>query len=182
MSPMRCDAEGARAFGQTWESLAERLIREAQERGEFDDLPGHGKRLRIRQNPWAGEKAVGYSLLENAHVAPPWTEADKEVRRLVAERDGLMERAARGSPLMRRTFERQLTDLVTQHNQAVEQLNAEAPTPRQHRRRLILADELAALAHAAEESEALSEQVSSGHEPGGGSSEAGRRSTGRSQP
>jgi hypothetical protein len=31
--------------GTSWESFVEKQIREARERGEFDDLPGHGKPL-----------------------------------------------------------------------------------------------------------------------------------------
>lgn len=34
-----------RSAGHRWESWADRQIREAQERGEFDDLPGAGKPL-----------------------------------------------------------------------------------------------------------------------------------------
>jgi DnaJ-like protein len=37
-------------MAERYESAADRLIREAQERGEFDNLPGAGKPLRIR-NP-----------------------------------------------------------------------------------------------------------------------------------
>jgi hypothetical protein len=35
-----------------YESMIERAIREAQERGEFDDLPGAGKPLRDRGQPY----------------------------------------------------------------------------------------------------------------------------------
>jgi Domain of unknown function (DUF1992) len=37
-------------MAERYESAADRLVREAQERGEFDNLPGAGKPLRIR-NP-----------------------------------------------------------------------------------------------------------------------------------
>ncbi len=30
-------------FGSEWESWVDRLVREAEQRGEFDDLPGQGK-------------------------------------------------------------------------------------------------------------------------------------------
>lgn len=42
--------------------VAERKIREAQERGEFDDLPGKGKPIadidRIRGDGWWAERTV----------------------------------------------------------------------------------------------------------------------------
>jgi hypothetical protein len=53
-------AEANRRSGETWESYAERLIREAQEGGEFDHLP-KGKPLPLTGAPppegwWAKEK------------------------------------------------------------------------------------------------------------------------------
>ena len=36
---------------ENWESPVERAIREAQERGEFDNLPGAGKPLRNLGSP-----------------------------------------------------------------------------------------------------------------------------------
>ena len=38
--------------GQSWESWVERQIREARERGEFDDLPGAGKPIPGLQKPY----------------------------------------------------------------------------------------------------------------------------------
>ena len=37
-----------------WESWVERAISEAQERGDFDNLPGQGQRLIIAENREAG--------------------------------------------------------------------------------------------------------------------------------
>jgi hypothetical protein len=130
---------------RSWESLSERLIREAQERGEFDDLPLHGKPLPKRHNPHAGDWALAYEMLGSAGVAPPWIESDKDARARLAERDRIMAVARRTLPIARSTLARQLTAAVTAHNAAVSRLNAEAPTDRQHRRALVLADELAAL-------------------------------------
>ena len=80
---VRKDADGVRSIGPTWESLTERIIREAQERGEFDDLPGHGRPLAVDENPYAGEMALAYPPApQRPSVAPPWIEADKEARRL----------------------------------------------------------------------------------------------------
>src|SRR5439155_11046154 len=52
MSPIRREDDHVE-LGATWEDLVERKIREAQERGDFDDLAGQGRPLRIDKNPYA---------------------------------------------------------------------------------------------------------------------------------
>ena len=54
-------------------------------------------RLPIEDDSAAGERALGFRVLRNAGVAPPWIEADKEVRDLLAQRDALLARAAAAS-------------------------------------------------------------------------------------
>jgi hypothetical protein len=142
VSPIRRDAEGRAIADRSWEGITERLIREAQERGEFEDLPLHGKPLRAHRNPYVGEMALAFDMLQDAGMAPPWIEADKEARAWLETRDAIRATAAAGSPAVRRTLERRLTEAVRRHNAAVDRLNAAAPTPRQHRARLVLADEL----------------------------------------
>ena len=141
--PNRIDEHGVRQVAPTWESLVDRQIREAMEDGRFDDLPHHGERLPVEDETYAGEWALAFRMLRNAGVAPPWIEADKEVRELLARRDAVLARAA-GATSFGRTRERAaLEGLVVQINAAVARLNAEAPTPRQHRAPLRLEDELA---------------------------------------
>src|SRR4051812_29273020 len=58
--------------GVSWESFVERQIREAQENGEFDDLPGHGQPLRDIDRPrdelwWVRSKLRD----EDVSIAPP---------------------------------------------------------------------------------------------------------------
>ena len=86
----------------------------------------------------AGERALGFRVLRNAGVAPPWIEADKEVRQFLARRDVLLARApaAGTSPLARARLHRGFEHVVAEANRAIERLNAEAPTDRQHRRPL----------------------------------------------
>jgi hypothetical protein len=148
VSPIRRDAEGRAIVDRGWEGVTERLIREAQERGEFEDLPHHGKPLPARRNPYAGEMALAYDLLQDAGMAPPWIEADKEARAWLDKRDALLRTAGSSSAAMRRTLERELATIVARHNAAVDRINAGAPTTRQHRTHLVLADELIALTQA----------------------------------
>jgi hypothetical protein len=140
---IRRDAEGVERTAPSWETLAERLIREAQEAGRFDDLPRRGQRLPVEDETLAGEMAMAFRVLRNAGAAPPWIEADKEARRLEAEIEVLLGRSDRLRGLGRRRARERLVDDVRAHRVAVERLSVLAPTPRQHRRRL---DEAALLA------------------------------------
>jgi DnaJ homolog subfamily C member 28 len=145
--PNRIDEHGARSVAPTWESLVDRQIREAMQAGMFDDLPYAGERLPLEDETFAGDMAMAFRVLRNAGVAPPWIEADKDVRALLVRRDAILGRAARARPsaYVRRRDRADLEHLVTELNAAVARLNAEAPTYRQHRRPLVAADELARL-------------------------------------
>ena len=99
MVAKRRDGEGKLSVGPTWESIVERQIREAMEDGAFDELPYQGEPIPLDDDSAAGERALGFRMLRNAGVAPPWIEADKEVRDLLAERDALLARATVASPL-----------------------------------------------------------------------------------
>ena len=132
------------------ESLIDRQLREAAENGAFNDLPYRGERIPLEDDTAAGDWALAHRMLRNANMAPPWIETDKEIRALLADRARLIERAARSSALQRPRDRAELTRLVGAINAAILRLNHEAPTDRQHRRRLDLDAELAALAAAHE--------------------------------
>ena len=64
-----------------WETAVEKTIREAMERGEFDNISGKGKPLDLGVNPFVPEEMrQTFRILENAGVAPDWIEQDKEIR------------------------------------------------------------------------------------------------------
>jgi hypothetical protein len=135
----RRDAEGRIQTGPTWESLVDRQIRAAQEAGQFENLPHHGAPLPKDDNPLAGDWELAFHMLKNAGVAPPWVEATKELRGMLARRDAIIERASADRRLRDHAA---LEELVTEINMAVARLNAEAPSAA-HRAPLRLADELA---------------------------------------
>jgi len=58
----------------------EEQIRDAMERGLFDNLPGYGKPLNLDDNAYVGDKAMGYHLLKNNGYAPAEVELIKEIR------------------------------------------------------------------------------------------------------
>ena len=127
------------------EPLIERQIREAMADGRFDDLPHQGRRLPIEDDSAAGDWAQAFRMLRSQGFAPPWIEADKAIRRLLDERDRLVSRA-RGAGAVGTVRRRaEITRIVDAVNREVAVLNAEAPSPRQHRRPLDLPAELAAL-------------------------------------
>lgn len=125
----------------------EEQIREAQARGAFDNLPGAGQPLKLESNPYAGEKALGYSLLKNNGYAPAEIELAKEIRQELARLDAQrVTLAQRGRALRRRriapfasekhayntavtnaltTYENQLREL----NRKILTLNLTAPPP-----------------------------------------------------
>ncbi len=143
---LRRDSEGRLQAAPDWETLVERQIREAIHDGRFDDLPHRGEPLPTDDHPYARDRWLAFHVLRNAGVAPPWIEADKEVRELLARRERLLARAAAGpapSAGARRRDRAALEELIIRVNAAIARLNAEAPTERQHRRPLALAVELA---------------------------------------
>jgi hypothetical protein len=140
----RLDAEGRLQVGPTWESLVERQLREAMEEGAFDELPYQGERLPLEDDSAAGDWAMAYRMIRNAGAAPPWIEADKEVRRLFDRRDAILARAARSRVPSQRD-RAALEAVIIEINGAIARLNAEAPTDRQHRRPLDIREELARL-------------------------------------
>jgi hypothetical protein len=80
-------------------AIAERKIREAMERGEFDDLPGKGKPLDLSDEPRIPEELrVAYKLLKNAGYLPPELELHNEIvrlRDLIAAAEDGAEKSAR---------------------------------------------------------------------------------------
>ncbi|MBV8719293.1 MAG: DUF1992 domain-containing protein [Chloroflexi bacterium] len=60
-----------------WESAIDKQIREAEERGDFDNLPGKGKPLRL--DNWDAEWGMAYHVLKNAGETLPWIALRKEI-------------------------------------------------------------------------------------------------------
>jgi hypothetical protein len=72
--------------GMSWESFAERRIREAMQAGCFDNLPGTGKPIPGIDDPpdpdwWVKQKIKN----EGLSIVPPILEARRELERTLAE-------------------------------------------------------------------------------------------------
>ena len=65
------------------DAIAEERIREAQSRGEFDDLPGAGAPLDLEDDAMVPEELrAAYRLLKNAGYVPPELEIHREIREI----------------------------------------------------------------------------------------------------
>ena len=79
------DAEG-NATGGTYQSWVDRQIAAAQERGEFDNLPGAGKPLTHLGNPddpdWWVRRLIARGSLDMSAALPPQLALRKQAREL----------------------------------------------------------------------------------------------------
>jgi hypothetical protein len=64
---------------RVWRDLVEEILGEARDNGEFDNLPGKGKPLRLQDDVFSGDKALAYHLLKNNDLAPPEIERGKQI-------------------------------------------------------------------------------------------------------
>jgi hypothetical protein len=66
-----------------FQKIIEKRIKEAQKRGEFDDLPGSGEPLSIEDDSHVPEDLrLAYKILKNADCLPPELELKREIRQM----------------------------------------------------------------------------------------------------
>jgi hypothetical protein len=66
---------------QGFEKIVEERILKAQKKGEFENLIGSGKPLRINENWYIPEELrLAYKILKNADCVPPEIELKKEIK------------------------------------------------------------------------------------------------------
>jgi hypothetical protein len=83
-----------------WESAIDKQIREAQERGDFDNLPGQGQPL--PSGSWGeGEWALAYHVLKQAGETLPWISLGREIEVARARLDSLLQEVPKLSPAQR---------------------------------------------------------------------------------
>ena len=74
--------------------IVEQRIREAQEKGEFDNLEGSGKPLDLAADQSVAEELrLAYKILKNADCLPPEIELKKEIRQTEELLAGMSETA-----------------------------------------------------------------------------------------
>ena len=148
-----------------WESAVDKTIREAIERGDFENLPGKGKPQDLDGNPFVPEEMrQAFRILENAGVAPDWIEQDKQIR---AEKSALAQMLGKQSQWLKEKTARLKTlapdQMIAEHehlarsrdqilaryrdraaalNKTIDTFNLQAPNAQMHHARLQIEDEI----------------------------------------
>ena len=96
-----------------WESAIDQQIREAQERGDFDRLPGYGQPLPNEE--WDGDWGLAYHVLKQAGETLPWITLGREIEAAQERLRQQLERARvlRPGPERDRARARYLSDAAT---------------------------------------------------------------------
>jgi DnaJ family protein C protein 28 len=126
---------GRKLPGQRWADVIEEQIRAAQERGDFDNLPGAGKPLKLDDNPYAGERALAFHLLKENGLLPRELDLGREVdadlaraEKLLAElrreRDWLLHRPEFSRAKAQATYARMRADYAARYEEALRQIRS----------------------------------------------------------
>jgi len=132
------------------ESAIDKQIREAMERGDFDNLRGKGKPLNLARDPNVPQDwELAFSILKNAGYAPDWIETLKLVRaaqdklfapfqRFLAHPPANEKERVRLQKKLVEEFRAQAAEL----NRLIDTFNLKAPTPQVHLRRIRIEHEI----------------------------------------
>ena len=71
-----------------WESAVDQQIREAHERGDFDNLPGRGRPL--PSEPWDDDWGLAHHILRQAGETLPWISLARDIESAQAKLDALL--------------------------------------------------------------------------------------------
>lgn len=148
MSPLDC------------RDITERKIREAWKAGHFDDLPGRGRPLDLRENPFVKpEWRLAHRIIANAGFTPDWIELNKTIRAEAAQCRKLLEdqllwaNKALSSPDDRQEIDVELDDVyhwtidsytqrATRLNEKIEIFNLMVPLMRLQKHKVLIGEEL----------------------------------------
>ncbi len=84
------------------EAIAEERIRAAQERGEFDALPGAGRPLNLDDDAHVPEELrMAWRVLKNAGCLPPELEAEREINNAMELLSAMTDEAERYRQMQR---------------------------------------------------------------------------------
>lgn len=78
-------AQGAVTRNGSGVHWMEEVIRQAQNRGDFDNLPGKGRPLELAEDdPFGGDDAKAYKILKDAGFVPEWIELRNQIAREIS--------------------------------------------------------------------------------------------------
>jgi DnaJ family protein C protein 28 len=127
--------QGARKLrNKRFHDYIEEIIHEAQERGDFDHLPGAGKPLNLDDDTGAGDKALGYRLLKSNDCLPTELELAKEIRterertetklaRVIHRGETLRARRVPPFPSEKRAFNAMVEKTAAEYDKTLRELN-----------------------------------------------------------
>lgn len=135
--------------GQSWGDYVEQQIRDAMERGEFDNLRGSGKPQEFASHVGDPSLAMANQIVRDAGFVPAWIDLEREIEREQKDAEDAVLRswrwreAVRGDAIedpqwvarewrkARELFEQKLRAL----NSKILTLNLQLPPPMAHRQR-----------------------------------------------
>jgi DnaJ family protein C protein 28 len=121
-----------------YESLVDKLIREAMERGEFENLEGSGQPIDLSENPFEDpEVRTAHRLLRNAGFAPAWIEEMKDIDSRLREAEAVLRRARKLYPINSAQWKRAVTEFreaVVELNQRLRLYNLKTPVVKLQRK------------------------------------------------
>ncbi|MDZ4770346.1 MAG: DUF1992 domain-containing protein [Chloroflexota bacterium] len=107
-------------------SLIDEIIREAQSRGEFDNLPGSGKKLALDADVHTPDDLkLAYRVMKENDLLPDWIAQGKALEKT---RAALIARITRSSPI-----DDALAAVVARYNSEVLTFNLKLPSGIPHR-------------------------------------------------
>ncbi|PGO21569.1 enterochelin esterase [Bacillus cereus] len=71
-----------KVWSYTYEDHISSIVKEAEKKGSFDNLPGKGKPLNLDNDLSYNPEKQLYRTLKNNHVLPRWIELSKEINDL----------------------------------------------------------------------------------------------------
>lgn len=102
-----------------FDKIVEERIRKAQRKGEFENLSGSGKPLKLEEDRHIAEELrLSYKILKNADCLPPEVELKKEIERSEDLLRGMEETAEKYSNLKKLNF--LIMKLNTMRNKSVD--------------------------------------------------------------
>jgi DnaJ family protein C protein 28 len=126
------------ADNRRYYNYVEEQIRDAQERGDFDRLPGSGKPLDLASDYYAGDRAQGYRLLKSNGYAPFEIELAKEIRNEVKRMESRLARVHNQGQKLRSRRVPPFPSEKRAYNAAVEKMSSEyAATLRELNRKIL---------------------------------------------
>jgi Domain of unknown function (DUF1992). len=116
-------------------SRVEEVIREAQERGEFDNLAGMGKPLELDPHREAGDNAMAYHVLKNSGNVPLEIALLQQIDGEIARAQGRIARVSHMSRKLRRrrmplfasekrAFNAEVEQTATAYDEALRRINS----------------------------------------------------------